>query len=351
MVGGITAERRPDLNQIFQALTVGVALVDPASWTILYENARFFNLFPPSGDPDELLTERLSALRAERAASRVAEGRTHRFEVEAKLGGRSVPIRVEVRAIPNSEPPVALFECLDASKEKEAQYMLDSYSKMSERHQAELEREKQRVERLLLNVMPKAVYDELKEYGTTTPHKFDSVSILILDFARFTNMSISHDASALVTELNDIFTAFDRIVENFGCERIRTIGDSYLAVAGVPDASPDHAHNIARVALRMRRYIERRNAAHPEEWLCRIGINAGPVIGSLVGVQKYVYDLFGPGVNLASRMESLSEPMKITLCEDTYELIKDDFILNEIGEAEVKGFGCKMLYHLEGERR
>lgn len=350
-VGGAAAERRPDLNLIFQALNVGVALVDPESWAIQYENARFFQFFPPSGDPDELLTQRLDGLRAERAASRLAEGRKHGFEVETKLGGRTVPVRIEIRIIPNSNPAVAVVECIDASKEKETQYMLDSYSKMAERHQSELEKEKQRVERLLLNVMPKAVYDELKEYGTTSPHRFDSVSILMLDFARFTDMSISHDASSLVTELNDIFTAFDRIVENFGCERIRTIGDSYMAVSGVPDSSDDHAQNIAKAALRMRRYIERRNSAHPEEWRCRIGINSGPVIGSLVGVQKYVYDLFGPGVNLAARMETLSEPMKITLCEDTYELIKNEFICAEVGEAEVKGFGMKMLYHLEGEHR
>lgn len=351
MVGGFATERRPDLNQIFQSLTVGIALVDPEGWAILYENARFFQFFPPSGDPDEPLTKRIEGLRAERAAQRIADGRKHGFEVETKVGGRALPVRVEIRAIPNSDPPVAVVECIDASKEKETQYMLDSYSRMAERHQAELEKEKQRVERLLLNVMPKTVYDELKEYGTTTPHKFDSVSVLMLDFARFTDMAISHDASSLVTELNDIFTAFDRIVENFGCERIRTIGDSYMAVSGVPDSAEDHAHNIAKAALRMRRYIERRNSAHPEEWRCRIGINSGPVIGSLVGVQKYVYDLFGPGVNLAARMEALSEPMKITLCEDTYELIKNDFICSEVGEAEVKGFGVKMLYHLEGEHR
>ncbi len=350
MLGGMTAQR-PDLNQIFQALSVGVALVDPKNWAILHENARFFQLFPPAGDPDAPLTARIAGLRADRAAARIAEGRKHSFEVEATPSGRPIPVRVEMRGVPNSDPPVVVVECIDASKEKEAQYMLDSYSKLAERHQAELEKEKQRVERLLLNIMPKAVYDELKEYGTTTPHRFDCVSILMLDFARFTSMAISHDASSLVTELNDIFTAFDRIVENFGCERIRTIGDSYMAVAGVPNAAPDHAQSIAKVALRMRRYIERRNAAHPEEWRCRIGINAGPVIGSLVGVQKYVYDLFGPGVNLAARMESLSEPMKITLCEETYDLIKDDFICTELGEVDVKGFGMKLLYNLEGERR
>jgi class 3 adenylate cyclase len=122
-----------------------------------------------------------------------------------------------------------------------------------------------------------------------------------------------------------------------------------MAVAGLPDPSPDHAPNIARVALRMRRYLERRNSSHTEQWLCRIGINSGPVIGSLVGVQKYVYDIFGPGVNLASRMETLAEPMQILLTEDTYELVRDEFSCLDRGEIEVKGFGLQRVFSLESE--
>ena len=122
-----------------------------------------------------------------------------------------------------------------------------------------------------------------------------------------------------------------------------------MAVCGLPETSPDHAHNIARVALRMLRYIERRNSAHTEEWQARIGINSGLVVGSLVGVQKYVFDIFGPGVNKAARMETLSETMKITISEDTYQLIKDDFACSERGEYEVIGFGMNTLYSLERE--
>src|SRR5690606_28470985 len=109
--------------------------------------------------------------------------------------------------------------------------------------------------------------------------------------------------------------------------------------------------NIAKVALRMRRYLDRRNAALPEPWLCRIGVNTGPVIGSIVGIHKYVYDIFGPAVNLAARMEEASEPTKITVSEDSYPLLKDDFVLIDRGEHEIKGFGRKRLYFLEGERR
>jgi class 3 adenylate cyclase len=122
-----------------------------------------------------------------------------------------------------------------------------------------------------------------------------------------------------------------------------------MAVSGLPDFIPEHAQNLAKVALRMKRYLERRNAAHPENWRFRIGINSGQVIGSIVGVQKYVYDIFGPGVNLASRMESSSEPMHITVSESTHTLIKDEFITTERGEFDIKGFGKIPLYFLEGE--
>jgi class 3 adenylate cyclase len=267
------------------------------------------------------------------------------------LGTRTIPLRIDLRILPDSDPAQILVECRDASKEKEAEYMLESYSKMSEKHRKELEKEKERTERLLLNIMPKTVYEELKDFGTTTPQRFECASILMLDFVEFTNMAISQDPSALLSELNDIFSAFDRIVEMFGSDRLRTMGDAYMAVSGLPEPTPDHASNIAKVALRMRRYLDKRNAAHPQQWRCRIGINAGPVIGSLVGIQKYVYDVFGPGINLASRMESMSEPMRITLCEDTYEMLKDDFVFSERGEHEIKGFGTKKLFFLESERR
>jgi class 3 adenylate cyclase len=170
----------------------------------------------------------------------------------------------------------------------------------------------------------------------------------MLDFVGFTDMAISEDPAGIITELNDIFTAFDRIAEQFGCERIKTMGDAYMAVSGIPEASPDHAHNIAKVALLMVRYLERRNLSHTEEWRCRIGINSGTVIGSIVGVQKYVYDIFGPGVNLAARMETYSAPMQITLCDDMYQLIRNEFRFSERDEVQVKGFGTKQLYTLDG---
>ena len=337
-----------DLKPLLQILGVGVAVADLDSWEILYENASFFDLFPPGEDADAALTTRIPELKPDRALSRIGKGRAYTFECESRKGARPAPLEIVLRPLPDN-PQQALVEIRDISKQKQSEYMLESYSKLSEKNTRELRREKERGEKLLLNIMPRSIYEEMRDFGTTTPQRFDSASVMMLDFVGFTDMAISQDPSRLITELNDLFTGFDRISDLFGCERIKTIGDAYMAVSGVPDANPDHAQNVARVALRIRRYLERRNEAHIEPWLCRIGINTGPLIGSIVGIQKYVYDIFGPGVNLAARMESHSESMQITLCEETYELLKDEFACTLRGDFEIKGFGTKTLYTLDSE--
>ena len=339
------------LKQLVQSLNSGVALVDPETWLVVFENAKFFQWFPPTGDEDDRLDQRLPGVDLERAQDRVAGRRPYRFEVETKSGARTVTLGVELRALSDDEQPLVMVECRDISKQKETEYMLESYSEMSEKNARELQKEKERVEKLLLNIMPKSVYEEMRDYGTATPQRFECASVIMLDFVDFTEMAIARDPSGLIAELNDLFSTFDRIVDMFGCERIKTIGDAYMAVSGMPDTTPDHAQNIAKVALRMKRYLEKRNAAHTEQWRCRIGINAGPLIGSVVGIQKYVYDIFGPGVNLAARMEEMAKPMSIVLCDETYQLIRDDFIISELGEFEIKGFGTKTLYSLDGEVR
>jgi class 3 adenylate cyclase len=214
-----------------------------------------------------------------------------------------------------------------------------------------LEKEKERVEKLLLNIMPRTVYEELKDSGTTTPQTFDDISVLMLDFAGFTDMAISRDPGALIAELNDVFTSFDRIVEHFHCERIKTIGDAYMAVSGMPEPDPEHTIHLARVALRMRRFLERRNESAAHRWLCRIGIGSGPVIGSIVGIQKYVYDIFGPAVNISARLEALAEPMQILVTPEVAERIQDGFVLRSLGEVDIKGFGVQEVLALEDEAR
>jgi adenylate cyclase len=338
------------LKNLLQTVSDAVAVVEPETLSIVFENGRFFEWFPPGEDvEDDSLAGRLPSLDLEVARSRVERRGKYAFEAESGEGARQVSLAGELRPCELAGSQYLVVELHDVTKQREAEYLLDSYSKMQERHTRELEREKERVEKLLLNIMPRAVYEEMRDSGFTTPQRFDEATILMLDFAGFTDMAISRDPTGLITELNDIFTVFDRIVEHFGCDRMKTIGDAYMAVSGLPEANVDHAQSIARVALRMRRYIEKRNATHAEQWYCRIGVHSGPVIGSIVGVQKYVYDVFGPGVNLASRMEEIAEPMQILVSAQTHALVELDFTFEDLGQREVKGFGTQDVYALVGE--
>jgi adenylate cyclase len=341
------------VRHLFQTLGVGIAVAELGSWSILFENAKFFEWFPPDGQNDEDLLARVSGLDEETARKRMDAGRSYTFETEVGKGAKAAHLDLIVRRLAPAESgrEYLVVEAFNASKRREAEYMLDSYSKLAERNARDLQREKERVEKLLLNIMPRAVYEELKDFGSTTPQRFDAASILMLDFVGFTSMAISRDPASTISELNDIFTAFDRIVELFGCERMKTIGDAYMAVAGLPDPNPDHAVNLAKVAVRFRRYLERRNASHPEQWRCRMGLHTGPVIGSIVGVQKYVYDIFGPGVNLSARLEALAEPMQIVTSQETLAFIQDEFVCTPLGEIEVKGFGLMPIYSIDEEIR
>jgi class 3 adenylate cyclase len=165
----------------------------------------------------------------------------------------------------------------------------------------------------------------------------------------FTEMAVTQDPPALIRELNDILSGFDRIVEEFGCERLKTIGDAYMAVSGLPVVTPDHATNVAAVALRMRRFLERRNETNANTWLCRIGVHSGRVVGSIVGVQKYVYDVFGPGVNTAARLEAMADPMEILISNATRKRLGRDFAFEEIGLRDIRGKGPVRVFRLIGD--
>lgn len=334
---------------VLQTLGLGVAVVDPESWRIVFENERFFEWFGPDPELKDLLSDRVPVVDMDKLQSRLDRGKRYKVDAESGSGARAVTLEVSAYGVTLDDEERVIVECQDTSSLKQAESMLDSYSRMADSNARDLRREKERAEKLLLNLMPKSVYEEMKDFGSVTPQRFDDATILMLDFVGFTEMAVSRDPGSLVSELNDIFSAFDRIVELFHCERMKTIGDAYMAVSGMPEPSSDHAENIARVALRMQRYLERRNTSHREPWLARIGVHSGPVVGSIVGVQKYVYDIFGPGVNLAARMEAVSEPMEITLTQETFDLIGDEFSCSELGEFDVKGFGTRPLYRLDAE--
>lgn len=330
---------------MLRSLTTGVALADRQSWSVLFANEAFSRWFP-AGPGEDTLTTRLPELDAGLACRRLSERGRFDLTMERRVRGRPVDLEVTLVAGPGSQLQV---EARDDSKRRRAECMLDSYARMAEKTLRELEQEKARVERLLLNLMPRAVLQEMREFGIVSPQRFATATTLMLDFVDFSEMAVARDPAALVAELNDIFSAFDRISEMFGCERIKTNGDSYMAVSGLPEMAADHAANIAHAALRMRGYIDRRNRSNSNQWRCRIGIASGPLVGSIVGVNKYVYDVFGPAVNLAARLEKLAAPMQILVSQESADALGLAWACDPRDVCTVKGFGRTKVYELLGQ--
>lgn len=210
--------------------------------------------------------------------------------------------------------------------------------------QLELIAQRKKTEELLANVLPGKVIIDLKEKGSSEPQLFKNVTVLFSDFVDFTKFSTKISPKTLINELSDIFTAFDEIIEKHNCERIKTIGDAYMAVCGMPNEDPDHAKNMVAAALDMRGYLEQRNTESKYTWKNRIGIHSGPVVGGIVGVKKYLYDIFGDTVNTASRVETASETMHITVSQSTHDLISDYFELSSRGLVQLKGKKDMNLY-------
>lgn len=223
-----------------------------------------------------------------------------------------------------------------------------AHKALSEAHNI-IVREKDKSEKLLLNILPVRVADDLKQYGKTEPESFENVTVLFSDFVGFTKLSASLEPKFLINELNELFTAFDNIIEKNECERIKTIGDAYLAVCGLPALNNDHAENILRSTLEIKEYLLKRNRDSEIEWIIRMGVHSGKVIGGVVGVKKYIYDVFGDTINTASRMESNCEPMKINVSEYTYKLTKEKFVFSDGREIEVKGKGKMKMFYLDKE--
>ncbi len=211
---------------------------------------------------------------------------------------------------------------------------------------ASIQIEKDRSENLLLNILPKEVAQELKESGKAAPKKYESVTILFTDFKDFTKLAASIPATKLVVELNEIFGQFDDIMDEFGIEKIETIGDAYLAASGLPRENSDHALRCVRAAFRMVAFLDQRNENSEINWNARIGIHSGPVIAGVVGKKKFAYDLFGDSVNTASRIESNGQVGKVNISQATYELLKSepDLVFESRGRIAAKGKGEIEMY-------
>lgn len=222
--------------------------------------------------------------------------------------------------------------------------------KFVRKSKADLQVEKDRSENLLLNILPEEIALELKEHGKAKARDFDMVSILFTDFKSFTQNAAKLSAQELVKEINTCFEAFDGIIEKYGIEKIKTIGDAYMAAGGLPIYSEDSIKKTVLAGLEMQSFITTRFARKKDEneirFEMRLGIHTGPVVAGIVGVKKFQYDIWGNTVNIASRMESNSEVGKVNISKHTFDLVKDDpqFTFESRGKIDVKGKGGMEMY-------
>jgi adenylate cyclase len=211
---------------------------------------------------------------------------------------------------------------------------------------------KKRSDGLLLNILPRETAEELKRSGSAKARHFDSVTVIFTDFKGFTTISEQLSPQLLVEEINECFSAFDRIMEKHGVEKIKTIGDSYMAAGGLPTENGTHAIDVVRAALDIQDYMARLGAMKKAKGIpyfeIRIGIHTGPVVAGIVGIKKFQYDIWGDTVNTASRMESAGEVGRVNISENTYLQVKDHFNCAFRGEIETKGKGQVRMYFVEG---
>ena len=237
----------------------------------------------------------------------------------------------------------------DNSQLNELNQQLQVEIEERQKAESELRREKEKSERLLLNILPQKIAEELKQQPGSIARRFDQVTILFADLVNFTELAAVLNPTELVDLLNEIVSAFDRLADKYGLEKIKTIGDAYLVVGGLPIPVDNHAIAIADMALAMQEEIAKFRKVNNTPFQLRIGINTGSVVAGVIGLKKFVYDLWGDAVNVASRMESLGLAGEIQVTETTYQLIKDKYELEKRGEIVVKGKGNMTTYFLKGK--
>lgn len=220
-----------------------------------------------------------------------------------------------------------------------------------EERNIELTYEKKKSDELLLNILPLETAEELKLTGKAKAKNYESVSVMFADFKSFTQISEHMDPEDLVAELNYCFSNFDLIIQKYGLEKIKTIGDAYMCAGGLPKKSESHAVDLVNAGLEMRDFM----VAHKKEkdekgevaFEVRVGINSGPVVAGIVGLNKFVYDIWGDTVNIASRMESSGVPGRVNISDATYTLVGDKFNCELRGKIKAKGVGEYEMYFVE----
>jgi guanylate cyclase len=210
--------------------------------------------------------------------------------------------------------------------------------------------EREKSEKLLLNILPASIAQRLKDGERVIANEYSEAAVLFADIVNFTQITQQVAPAFLVENLNKLFTRFDELVEKAGLEKIKTIGDSYMVVSGLPVKQQDHLYKMADLAIAMRDAAPAFSFVKHHQCEIRIGIDAGPVIAGVIGSRKFIYDVWGDTVNTASRMESSGEKGKIQITEIMYNYLKDEFNCEYRGEAQIKGKGDMKLYFLTGRK-
>jgi class 3 adenylate cyclase/CheY-like chemotaxis protein len=240
--------------------------------------------------------------------------------------------------------PVLLQARINASLEKQQLRKREQ----SVVHDLEMEREK--TEKLLLNILPKPIASRLKTGEDLIADRFQDVTMLFADLVGFTPLSTRLQPRQLVDVLNRIFSAFDQLTLELGLEKIKTIGDAYMAAAGLPDPRPDHAKAAAEMALAMVAKMREFKGSIGENLQLRIGVHSGPVVAGVIGTHKFVYDVWGDTVNTASRMESHGAADEIHVSPTAYRHLRNDYTFSPRGPIDIKGKGMMETYFLRGRR-
>ena len=218
-----------------------------------------------------------------------------------------------------------------------------------------IELQRQKSEELLLNILPKAVADELKLNGATQPLHYDSVTVIFTDFKGFTKISEQMSPEELVGELDIFFTSFDELADKFKLEKLKTIGDAYMCAGGLPTVNNTHPVDACLFSLQVQYLMQETKRIKTEKglpfWELRLGIHTGPVVAGVIGKKKFAYDVWGDAVNTAARMESSGEPGKINISGRTYELVKDFFDFEYRGKIEAKNKGKIDMYFLQSIKK